>query len=262
MPPAGSMGASRKGLRDRVDGPQKERGASRGSENRLLAAILRERPALQVHCEPVDLPAGAELYVEGHAPEHVYFPTRGIVSIVLQLAEGETSEVLTVGREGMIGVPVWLGLKKSLETVLQLRPGELVRVPAGEFCQTVEGSRRVRELLHHYVAYNLRSTAQLIACSKYHTVEQRICRWLLSAMDHAGGREISLSQVALGAMLGVRRQTIGDVALRLQREQLIAYRRGQIRVPNRSGLEARACECYRTLRQLYREILATRLVQP
>jgi CRP-like cAMP-binding protein len=209
----------------------------------------------------VKLPAGAELYVEGQVPGYVYFPTRGIVSIVLQLAEGETAEVLTVGREGMIGLPIWLGLKKSLETVLQLRPGELVRVPAKEFCKVVEGSRRVRELLHHYTAYNFRSTAQLIACGKYHAVEQRICRWLLSAMDHVGSREVSLSQVALGAVLGVRRQTVGDVALRLQREQLIAYRRGRIRVVNRTGLEVRACDCYRILRQLYREVLATRLVR-
>jgi CRP-like cAMP-binding protein len=244
-----------------VDGRWKEGGAPRGCENRLFAAILRERPALQAHCETVNLPAGVELYVEGQAPAYVYFPTRGIVSIVLQLAEGETSEVLTVGREGMIGVAVWLGLKKSLETVLQLRPAELVRVPAEEFCQTVEDSRQVRELLQHYTAYNFRSSAQMIACSKYHAVEQRICRWLLSAMDHTGSREVSLSQVALGAVLGVRRQTVGDVAVRLQRERLIDYGRGWIRVVSRAALEARACDCYRTLRRLYREVLAGRLIQ-
>ena len=80
-------------------------------------------------------------------------------------------------------------------------------------------------------------------------------------MDHVGSREVSLSQMELGAVLGVRGQTVGDVALRLQREQLIAYRRGRIRVVNPTGLEVRACDCYRTLRQLYRELLASRLVR-
>jgi CRP-like cAMP-binding protein len=230
-----------------------------GPGNRLYEALLRERPAIASRTEIVRLPAATELATEGRAARFVYFPCDGVASVVIRLAEGGTSEVLTVGREGMVGISVWLGLARSLETVEQLRAGTMLRIRGDRFCQAISGSRRARELLHHYTAYALRASAQTVACGAVHPVEQRLCRWLLATADRTGVRELAISQAALGAALSVRRQTVGEVALRLQHDGLIAYRRGVVRIVDPAGVEARACECYRTLRDLYRQVVVPRL---
>jgi CRP-like cAMP-binding protein len=227
--------------------------------NRLLDTLLRERPGLRVHCETLRVPIGRELYADSRPATHVYFPADAVVSVVVRLSSGSATDVLTVGNEGFVGVAVWLGLARNLETAVLQRPGSLVRIPGVDFCRTVAGSRRIRELLHHYTGYTLRCGSQNAVCNACHSLEQRVCRWLLSAADRRGRRRVDMSQAALADALGVRRQSIGEVAVRLQRDGLIVYRRGDIELLERAALEARACECYRTLREVYRRVLEPRL---
>jgi CRP-like cAMP-binding protein len=227
--------------------------------NRLLDTLLRERPALRAHVDVGTVSAGTELADEGRRATHVHFPIDGLASVVVRLANGAVTEAVSIGREGMTGLGVWLGLAQSLETVVQQRSGSVARVPAAAFCRTVAGSRPARDLVNHYAAFTLRLQAQTAVCSACHSVEQRLCRWLLGSAERIGGNVVAMSQAAVADVLGVRRQTVGDVAVRLQRDRVIAYRRGDIRIVNRPALETRACECHRTLRDLYRRTIEPRL---
>lgn len=216
---------------------------------------MTERGSLAAYCEAIDPPIGTRLYTEGQAVDYVYFPIRGVMSVFLRLAGGGTGEVLTVGNEGMLGLWAWLGVEHSLEDVVQQSPGMIVRIRVADFARVLAGSSRSHELIARFTAYSLRFRSQTAVCNGNHSTEQRTCRWLLSSADRARSLVLPLSQSLLAEMLGVRRQSVGEVAVALQRHGLIAYRRSDIRIVDRAGLEARTCECYRTLRSIYLRVM-------
>lgn len=232
--------------------------ATPATDNRLLDALSRERPGLRAHFDPVRFRAGATLCCEGGRAAYVFFPLESAASTIIHLEGGAANETLQVGREGMVGLSVWLGLARSIETVVQPRPGEVMRIAAAPFCRLVTGNPQCRSLLHEFTAYALRAQAQLVACNASHSAEQRIARWLLGAADRCGGTSVHVPQLALARALGLRRQTVGEVALRLQRSRLIAYRRGVIQLLDRAGLEALSCECYATLQARYARLVRLR----
>jgi CRP-like cAMP-binding protein len=201
------------------------------------------------------VPAGTALMKAGRTVSHVYFPTTGVVSVLVGTSTGESADALTVGNEGMVGLAVWLGIRRSLDTVVQQIPGEMIRFGAQEFCDRLEANRKVRKLLNHYAGYSLRYSHQNAVCNAHHSVEQRACRWLVNTADRARSTLIVVTQATLAEMLGVRRQSIGELAVALQREGLIVYRRNEITILDRRALEGRACECYRSTVQLYREVV-------
>jgi CRP-like cAMP-binding protein len=201
------------------------------------------------------MPTGTPLMGVGGRWVHVYFPLTGVLSVIVGNPSGETAEALTVGNEGMVGIPVWLGVSVGLESIVQQAPGTVLRIPAGEFCRDLESTRRARRLLNHFTAYSLRCAYQNAVCNAHHSVEQRTCRWLLATADRARASTITMTQALLADMLGVRRQSVGEIAVRLQRQGLFAYRRNQITIPDRRALERRACECYRLIQQLYGQIV-------
>lgn len=166
---------------------------------------------------------------------------------------------MTVSKEGMIGLPIWLGIERSLSQIVQQGPGELLRISARAFCRGIEGSKRAATLLKHFSAYSLRFGYQTAVCNAHHGVEQRMCRWLLITADGLEASEIRLSQALLGHMLGTRRQTVGEVATKLKGERLISYHRAHIEITDRRGLEKRSCECYQALRQAYGELVGVLL---
>jgi CRP-like cAMP-binding protein len=226
-------------------------------QNRLLASLLRQCPeldaALHYHTER----AGTELYHEGSPIARVHFPTRGVVSVVVRLRNGETADVQTIGNEGMVGLPAWLGLATSPDTVVQQAGGEMVWIAAGTLRETVQRSERASRLLDSYAAYTLRFGSQTCVCNAHHSVRQRLCRWLLTSVDRAGSDELDLTQAMLAEMIGVRRQSVGEVLVTLHRAGAIAQRRQRIRIDDAAALERLSCECYRTTREVY-----ARLVEP
>jgi CRP-like cAMP-binding protein len=230
-------------------------------QNRLLNSILRDCPALRDKVETVNFPVGYELCALNQPLKHLYFPTEGVLSTLVELREGGSAESLTVGNEGMIGIPVWLGWRKSLEQVLQQADGEVARVRAREFCDAISGHPRTERLLSLFTAYSLRFRSQNAVCNAQHNVSQRLCRWLLSSADRVGARELNLTQSLFSRMLGVRRQTVGEVAVDLQNKGLISYRRGDIHITDRRGLESLACECYSEMKRLYEELVGTALTR-
>ena len=229
--------------------------ASTGTGNRLFDALLRECRRLRDEVEPLGHPAGHVLAREGDRLSHVYFPTTGVVSAMVQLAGGGTADAMTVGNEGMVGISIWLGIKTSLAEIVQQAPGEILGIPVSAYCAAIDGSKRANTLMKRFTAYSLRFGYQSSVCNATHDVEQRACRWLLSTADRAHTRHIRMSQSLLAHILGVRRQSVGEVAVRLQRQRMIDYSAGQIRLVDRAGLERRACECYDAMNRLYGELL-------
>jgi CRP-like cAMP-binding protein len=234
--------------------------ASNSDSNLLLKAILRDCRSLRKNIESVTYPLGYVVALQDRPLTHVYFPTGGsVLSVLLQLEDGRTAEAMTVSKEGMIGLPIWLGTEKSLSQIVQQAPGELLRISGRAFCRGIEGSKRATTLLKHFTAYSLRFGNQTAVCNAHHSVEQRVCRWLLITADRLEASKIRLTQALLAYMLGARRQSVGAVAAKLQSEALIRYRRADIEIADRPELEKRSCECYQALRQAYGELVGALL---
>lgn len=224
--------------------------------NRLLDSIKRSC-ALEDSIESVSFPVGHEIAAPGKPLRHFYFPTSGVLSALVQLQEGETAETLVIGSEGMVGLPVWLGLSTSLEHILQQAPGEILRIPARVFCKRIIGSRRTERLLKRFTAYSLRFGSQGVVCNSHHDVRQRACRWLLDMADRAHSDALNLTQSLLAHMLGVRRQSVSDLYAELQRSGLIRHGRSEIQILDRKALESVACECHREMKQLYEQLVGS-----
>jgi len=236
-----------------------EHAANSGS-NLLLQALLRDCRSLRKNLERVTYPLGYVVALQNRPLTHVYFPTGGsVLSVLLQLKDGGTAEAMTVSKEGMIGLPIWLGIERSLSQIVQQGPGELLRISGRAFCRGIEGSKRATTLLKHFTAYSLKFGYQTAVCNARHSVEQRMCRWLLITADRLEADKIRLSQALLAYMLGVRRQAVGAVAARLQGQGLISYRRADLEIGDRPALERRSCECYHALRQAYGELVGALL---
>jgi CRP-like cAMP-binding protein len=224
--------------------------------NRLLDLLPKadSRPLLAA-AQVVSVTHGQEVYRQDGPMPHVYFPTTSVFGIVLVLDQGRLVEAKTVGNEGMIGLPVFLGADfHPFRAVVQV-PGEAVRVSAATFVKVVEPGGPLDRHLRRYTLYRLRCASQTGACNAMHAVEERTARWLLMAHDRVGRNEFAITHEFLSELLGVRRQTVSIIAGTLQRAGLITYRRGVLRVLDREGLEAASCECYEIMKDLYARIM-------
>jgi CRP-like cAMP-binding protein len=226
-----------------------------GTGNHLLDALRRECPDLHAYDERVEIPSGIELAGPTRASPYVYFPVTGVVSIIVRVQSGVGAEVYKVGREGLLGVESLLGMPTGMGHFVQQAGGQSVRIPLPDFLDRVDGSRRATRLVQAFSAYALRYAQQSAACNALHSVEQRACRWLLGMADRVDHPTIVATQELLADMLGVRRQTVGEVAVELQRSGAIAYRRSDITIVDRAQLESRACECFAATRAVYRGIV-------
>jgi CRP-like cAMP-binding protein len=222
----------------------------------LLDALLAHAPSLGEVAFALDAAVGTPLVVAGGPIDRVFFPTTGVLSVVVRTSDGGTAEALTVGCEGFIGLAAWFGLGESLEEVLQQASGSVTVLPARDFRAAVAGSPRCENLLRHYAAYALRTGEQNSVCNGRHSVRQRASRWILSTADRRGEPAVRMTHALLAEMIGVRRQSVTDALDGLERDGAVVSRRGRIEIPSRAALEAQACECYRTTRELYRRIVA------
>jgi CRP-like cAMP-binding protein len=220
--------------------------------NRLLGTLpRREYQALLPFLAEEELEHAAVLYEPGEAIRFVYFLESGLVSLVAVMRNGALAEAGIVGREGMVGLPVFLGAGASpFRAVVQV-PGTAWRMEADAFRDHVKRRRTLGAALHRYTQAFLTHLGQSSACNSHHSVEQRCCRWLLLAQERLGTREIPLTHEFLAAMLGVRRTGVTEVAGNLQRAGLIRYRRGRVEVLDREGLEAASCECFRVIQAAF-----------
>jgi CRP-like cAMP-binding protein len=224
--------------------------------NRLLDSLSEEDCA---HLFPslvfAPLKLKQPLFRPDDAIRDVYFPTTALVSLLVVMEDGSEVETTLVGAEGMVGLPLALGIDSGLHKAICQVPGEGFRLPARAFLQALERSRPLDALIRRYAGVVLRQVTQVVACNALHPVNERLCRWLLMSHDRVGRDEFPMTQEFMGEMLGVRRQTVTVTAGTLQEAGLIIYKRGLIRIVNRARLEEAACECYEVIRGLYDRIL-------
>ncbi len=197
----------------------------------------------------------ASLYEPNKPFRHVYFPEEGVGSIVTVLENGTETEVATVGYEGMIGLPLFLGAKQSREKAFWQVDGSAFVLDAESLREKMRRGSALVQALHLYIQAFLTQLAQSATCNRVHKVEQRCARWMLMTHDRVEGDEFNLTHQFLADMLRIRRTGVTEVASRLQRAGLIEYARGHVRIVDRKGLEAVACECHRVVQQEYRRLL-------
>jgi CRP-like cAMP-binding protein len=210
--------------------------------------------ALRSRIEAVDLPAGTMLYEAGNVLQHVYFPVTAVVSLVSPLMDGDCAEVAVVGREGIVGVCAYMGGGKALSSAVVQRMGSAWRMSARDIADLARDCEPVMQQLLRYTQALFGHMAQTSACHRHHALAPQLCRWLLQHLDRQAGNELKVTQERIATMLGVRREGVTAAALKLQREGLIHYSRGRIRVLNRLGLEQHSCECYGVVDLAYQQL--------
>ena len=217
--------------------------------NKLLAALPADQlQRLLPHLKPVPLTLKQILHEPDQPIPFVYFPTNGVVSLLTVMQNGAAPEATMIGREGMVGLPVFLGVDRaSVQAVVQL-PGQALRMEAKVFKRRVTPSSRLHTLLQRYTQASLNQSNQIAACNRLHSIYQRCCCWLLMSRDRMESDQLYLTQALLAKILGVRRTGISEIASEMQKRGLIQSQRGTITILDHSGLEASACECYATLR--------------
>lgn len=225
-------------------------------ENQLLAALPSEEYSrLVAYMDVVPLEFRQELYLRNKPIEHVYFVNYGVASILTVLTDGSAIEVATVGNEGMVGLPVFLGAERIPGECFIQVPGYGLRMRVDAFKTHVTVTSPLYDLLQRYTQALFNQIAQSAACNRLHSIEQRMCRWLLMTADRVETANFALTQEFLSQMLGVNRSTVSLTASILQRAGLIEYVRGQMTILNRSGLEDISCECYQVVRGEFERLL-------
>lgn len=199
------------------------------------------RPHLRLEHSEIKRPA----YEPGKPIMDIFFPLTSVYSLVA-MADGQIRlEVATIGHEGMVGLPVFLGAISSPQAAFCQVSGDTVRIGAGHFRRALGRDGALHALLSRFTQATMVQVAQNVICNRSHTTEVRMARWLLTTQDRVGSNEFALTQEFLGQMLGVHRPTVSETAQRVQSQGLIRYRRGVITILDRAGLELVACECYR-----------------
>lgn len=224
--------------------------------NRLLAALPSEGlERLREKFERVPLALREVLYNPDEPLGHVWFPLDGVVSLVSIMSDGATVETATVGNEGLVGLPVFLGVASLPGQAFVQVPGEALRLPVEDLRREVRDGRPLHSLLNRYTQTLFNQVAQSAACNRLHAIDERCARWLLMTHDRVSSDSFPLTQEFLAQMLGVRRPSVSTAASILQRAGFIRYRRGKITVLDRPGLEGAACECYGVVRREYDRLL-------
>ena len=224
--------------------------------NRILAMLPRsEQEQFCRRAEAVNLAPGAVLCDAGRPMGHVYFPNSGVLSCVVILSDGSAVEAAVIGNEGLTGIALLVEDGLNPLRIVQQVPGEMLRVSAAAFRTLLAENDRLYESVKRFTLAVVQQCGQNVACHAHHDIRQRMCRWLLSCSDRAGANEFELTQEYLGQMLGVRRQTVGTTAQRLQESGWISYRRGRMAILDRGALEETACECYRLCKESYNRVM-------
>ena len=224
--------------------------------NQLLDALpetewLRWEPQLEL----VDLPLGTVLYESGAQMAYVYFPTTAIVSLLYVMENGASAEIAVVGHEGVVGVAIFMGGGSTPSRAVVQSAGKGLRLRADAMKDEFGRSSPVMHLLLRYTQALITQMSQTAVCNRHHSLDQQLCRWLLLSLDRLTGNNLVMTQELIANMLGVRREGVTEAALNLQKNGLISYARGHIKVLDRPGLEQRTCECYQVVKAEYERLL-------
>jgi len=225
-------------------------------QNRLLAALpLWEYERLLPNLEPFALPRGWKVHGAGDRQKHLHFLTEGVVSRLYVTRNGAATEFALTGNEGVVGVASFLGGESMPSEALVLSDAHGYRLSANVLAGEFSHDGLLPRLLLRYTQALITQTGQIAACTRLHSVDQQVCRWILSFFDRSSSTELTVTQETLAGLLGVRRESVTEAAGKLQEAGLIHCSRGHIAVLDRSRLEARVCECYGVVKREYQRLL-------
>ncbi len=229
-------------------------------KNHLLAALPEaEYQRWLPHLEWVGMPLGQVLYEAGGTLAHVYFPTTAIVSLLYVMENGASAEIAIVGNEGIVGIALFMGGESTPSRAVVQSAGAGFRLKANVMKDEFNRAGLVLHLLLRYTQALITQMTQTAVCNRHHTLDQQLCRWLLLSLDRLQGDALVMTQELIANMLGVRRESVTETALKLQEAGLIRYARGHITVLDRDRLQERACECYAVVKKEYDRLLPGRL---
>jgi CRP-like cAMP-binding protein len=227
------------------------------AQNHLIELLpRRDRAHLLALCEPVELVFAEVLCEPGDRTRYVYFPVDGFISLLTQIGGKAALEVGMVGREGMLGVQLALGVPTAPVHALVQGPGSAWRIGASAFTRELARSAALRKEMNRYAYVLMKQLAGSAACLRFHEIGPRLARWLLMSHDRAHSDSFRVTHEFLAYMLGVRRVGVTRAATELQRDKHIEYHRGALKVLDRAGLERAACDCYAADRKSYGDVLA------
>lgn len=228
------------------------------SKNRLLAALPSEEyKRLLPDLESVYLPHKQVVYEPYELIKYIYFPTDAVMSLINLMEDGAGAEVGTIGKEGMVGIPVFLAGDRSLNQAVAQIPGNSLRMKAEVFKHNITPDSPLYKLLQLYTQALFSQVFQSVTCNGLHSIEKRCCRWLLMTQDRVEGNQFPLTQEYLAYMLGVRRASVSEVCNVLQKAGLISYSRGSITILNRQALESTSCTCYAIVKTEFNRLLGS-----
>lgn len=217
--------------------------------NCILSALPeKEYQRFSADLKPVQLSFDEILLKPNQHSELLYFPTKGVVSLISVLDGNSTTEIGLIGREGMVGTLPFLGKGTSNSQSIVQSPGWAMQVEVGALQAEYDRRETLQKLLLDYALKLFNQVSQCSACNNHHTVQQRIARWLLMLDDRSDRETLLMTHQLLSKMLGVRRPGVTEIAKQLQRQEVIDYHRGKIKILDRPTLEQIACECYQILK--------------
>jgi len=224
--------------------------ASLISSNHLLACLpKRDHQKLAPELELISLKARHTAYEPGKSIKHIYFPLNTVISISTETAQGRDIEVATIGNEGMVGLPVFLGADSTPGFAYAQVPGDSFRINAEAFWEQARQSDPIVRIMRLYAHALIVQIMQRVACNQIHSAMKRCARCLLTTHDQVQRERFPLTQDILGFMLGIRRTGVSAIASALKQRRIINYNRGVVEILNRQELESASCECYAAVKQ-------------
>ena len=225
-------------------------------QNYLLAALPAEEwERLQPQLELRPMPLGHVLYESGDTMRHVYFPTNSIISLLYVMADGSSAEIAIVGKEGIVGISLFMGGETTPSRAIVQSAGNAYRMLGMSLKEEFFRAGPLQRILLRYTQALITQMSQTAVCNRHHSVDQQLCRWLLMSLDRLESHELQMTQELIANMLGVRREGVTESAGKLQKLGLINYSRGHIEVLDRLALEAHACECYAVVKKEFDRLL-------
>ena len=224
--------------------------------NHLLAALPTEPfERLQPSLEPMTFALGEVVYESGGPMRYVYFPTTSHISLLYTMIDGSTAEMGLVGNEGVVGIALFMGGETTPNRAMVQGGGAAFRMKAKAMLDEFKRGGEFQHLLLRYTQALITQISQTAVCNRLHSVEQRLCRWLLMTHDRSDSDQLQMTHEFISNMLGVRREGVTVAAHRLQEAGMISYMRGHIKILDREQLLAHVCECYQVVKGEHERLL-------
>ncbi len=230
-------------------------------DNKLLNILPKEVfDRMKPNLELVSMPLGKVIYESGVELENIYFPLPGcIVSMLYVLNDGSSAEIAVVGKEGMVGIALFMGGDTTPSRAIVQSAGQAYILKSSYMKDEFSRHTQLQTLFLRYTQALITQMTQTAVCNRHHTVQQQLCRWLLLSLDRLPNNELTMTQELIANMLGVRREGVTEAACKLQAQGLIRYSRGHITILDRPGLEKNVCECYAVVKKEYDRLLVEKI---